>query len=130
MEDLILDIAKELLAVSIGFVGLVFTSLSILMTLKDDNWKIAKLKKSQEFKKFIALNTNTVIGFVVLFIISIIFLSLKKLSLFPDTLIYGLYIYLLYLMYLSFNICLIAYRYKQIIILMSNATKPTLNKDS
>ncbi|MCW8837787.1 MAG: hypothetical protein OQK11_03705 [Thiovulaceae bacterium] len=130
MEDLILDIAKELLAVSIGFVGLVFTSLSILMTLKDDNWKIAKLKKSQEFKNFIALNTNTVIGFVVLFIVSITFLALKKLSLFSDTLIYGLYIYLLYLIYLSFNICLIAYRYKQIIILMSDTTKPTLNKDS
>jgi len=127
MESFILSITKELLAVSIGFVGLIFTSLSILMTLSDDNWKIAKLKKSNDFKKFITLNTNTAIGFILLFILSVMLLLLKELSILQNFLIYGLYFYLLYLGKLSLNICLIAYKYKQIIILLSNSSKPKLD---
>lgn len=120
METLILNIAKELLAVSIGFIALVFTSLSILMTLKDDNWKIESLKKSKTFKDFISLNTNTVFGFIVLLII-------EELNLLDKNLIYALCIYLVYLAYLLFNVGLIAYKYKKIIILMSDNTKPTIS---
>jgi len=127
METLILNIAKELLAVSIGFIALVFTSLSILMTLKDDNWKIESLKKSKVFKDFISLNTNTVFGFIVLFIISIALLISKELNLLDKNLIYALYLYLVYLVYLLFNVGLIAYKYKKIIILMSNNSKPTIS---
>lgn len=127
METLILNIAKELLAVSIGFIALVFTSLSILMTLKDDNWKIESLKKSKVFKDFISLNTNTVFGFIVLFIISIALLIIKEINLLEKNLIYALYLYLVYLIYLLFNVGLIAHKYKKIIILMSDNSKPTIS---
>lgn len=128
MEALILKIAEQLLGVSIGFVGLLFTSLSILMTIKDENWKIKKLKKSNQFKAFVSLNTNTAIGFIILFVFSIIILALKNTELFPEYLIYVLYIYLIYLLTLSFNVGKIAYRYKQIIILMLDDTKPTISE--
>ena len=128
MEELILKIAEQLLAVSIGFVGLIFTSLSIIMTLNNDNWKIKKLKRSKQFKDFVNINTNTAIGFILLFIISILLLSLKKTSILEEYLIYGLYSYLVYLLYLSYKVGLIAYRYKQIIILMLDDTKPTISE--
>lgn len=128
MEELILKIAEQLLAVSIGFVGLIFTSLSIIMTLNNDNWKIKKLKKSKQFKNFVNINANTAIGFIVLFIISILLLSLKKTLLIEEYLIYGLYTYLLYLFYLSYRVGVIAYRYKQIIILILDDTKPTISE--
>jgi len=128
MEELILKIAEQLLAVSIGFVGLIFTSLSIIMTLNNDNWKIKKLKKSKQFKDFVSINANTAIGFIVLFIISILLLSLKKTSIIEEYLIYGLYSYLVYLFYLSYKVILIAYRYKQIIILMLDDSKPTVSE--
>jgi len=41
MEELILKITEQLLAVSIGFVGLIFTS----------------LKKSKQFKDFVNINS-------------------------------------------------------------------------
>lgn len=128
MEELILKIVEQLLAVSIGFVGLIFTSLSIIMTLNNDNWKIKKLKKSKQFKDFVSINANTAIGFIILFIISILLLSLDKTSLAGEYLIYGLYSYLLYLFYLSYKVGLIAYRYKQIIILMLDDSKPTISE--
>lgn len=128
MDELILKIANELLGVSIGFVGLIFTSLSILMTLKDDNWKIKKLKRSQQFKNFVAVNTNTAIGFVLLFILSISIMSLKALDVCSEYLIYILYTYVIYLLYLSYKVVLIAYRYKQIIILMLDDKKPTITE--
>lgn len=68
MEELIIKISEQMIGTSITFVGLLFTSLSILMTLKDDNWKIKRLKQTNQFKKFVSLNTNTAIGFIVVFI--------------------------------------------------------------
>lgn len=128
METLILKIAEQLLGISIGFVGLLFTSLSILMTIKDDNWKIKKLKKSNQFKEFVALNTNTAIGFIVFFILSVIVLVLKNIPLMTENFIYVLYAYVLYLIWLVFKVGMIAYRYKQIIILMLDDTKPTISE--
>ena len=128
METLILKIAEQLLAISIGFVGLLFTSLSILMTIKDDNWKIKKLKKSKQFKDFVALNTNTAIGFIIFFVLSIIVLALKNIPLATENFIYILYAYLLYLIWLVFRVGVIAYRYKQIITLMLDDTKPTISE--
>lgn len=121
MEELILKISEQMIGTSITFVGLLFTSLSILMTLKDDNWKIKRLKQTNQFKKFVSLNTNTAIGFIVVFIFSIII----KIGL---VYIYILYLYLFCLLFLSFNICKIAYRYKQIIILMLDNTKPYISE--
>lgn len=128
MEELILKIAEQLLGVSIGFVGLVFTSLSILMTLKDENWKIKKLKRSNQFKEFVELNTNTAIGFIIFFIFSIIVLALKKIGFSAEYLLYILYCYMFYLAILSINVIKISHKYKQIIILMLDDTKPTISE--
>lgn len=128
METFILSLIKDLLAITIGFVGLIFTSLSILMTLNEDNWKIKTLKKSKKFKDFITLNTNTAIGFVILFIISIIILLFKELNLYHNNFTYLLYGYGIYLFYLLCKVILIAYRYKQIIILMTDKSKPTISE--
>lgn len=128
MEELILKIAEQLLGVSIGFVGLVFTSLSILMTLKDENWKIKKLKRSNQFKEFVELNTNTAIGFIIFFIFSIIVLALKKIGFSAEYLLYTLYCYMFYLAILSINVIKISHKYKQIIILMLDDTKPTISE--
>ena len=128
MEDLILKIAEQLLGVSIGFVGLVFTSLSILMTLKDENWKIKKLKRTNQFKEFVELNTNTAIGFIIFFIFSIIVLILKKVDFNAEYLLYILYCYMFYLTILSINVIKISHKYKQIIILMLDDSKPIISE--
>ncbi len=131
MENLILEIAKDLLGISMGFTGLLFTSLSILINLKGDkkeNWKIITLKKSNEYKKFISLNTYTAIGFIFLFIFSIFFLFLKELAIPSEYLSIILFIYILYLMVLIFNIAIIAYRYKQIIYLTLDNDKPKISE--
>ena len=128
MEELILKIAEQLLGVSIGFVGLVFTSLSILMTLKDENWKIKRLKRTNQFKEFVKLNTNTAIGFIIFFIFSIIVLILKKTEFSAEYLLYILYCYMFYLAILSINVIKISQKYKQIIILMLDDTKPTISE--
>lgn len=128
MEDLILKIAEQLLGVSIGFVGLVFTSLSILMTLKDENWKIKKLKRTNQFKEFVELNTNTAIGFIIFFIFSIIVLILKKVDFNAEYLLYILYCYMFYLAILSINVIKISHKYKQIIILMLDDSKPIISE--
>ncbi len=129
MEKIILDIAKELLAVSIGFAGLIFTSLSILMTLSDSNWKIKKLKKSTQFKNFISFNTNTAISFIVLFAVSVILLISNEMATDKSMLHYILYAYIVYLLYLACCVVFIAYRYKQIIFLMLDDSKPTISND-
>jgi hypothetical protein len=98
------------------------------MTLNNDNWKIKKLKKSKQFKDFVNINTNTAIGFIILFIFSILLLALNKTLWIEEYLIYGLYSYLIYLFYLSYRVVLIAYRYKQIIILMLDDSKPTISE--
>lgn len=71
METTILEIIKDLLSITIGFVALVLTAYSILMTLPDTNWKIVQLKKSQQYKKFIQSISNLAIGFTMLFLYSI-----------------------------------------------------------
>ena len=131
MEELIVNIAKELLGISIGFVGLLFTSLSILMTLKGDkkeNWKIAVLKESPEYKKFINLNTNTAIGFIVLFLMSILILIFDKIEFFDTYFICFLYTYLIYLVIIVSCVGIIANKYKKIIMLMLNNKKENLSE--
>ncbi len=127
MEKIILDIAKELLAVSIGFAGLIFTSLSILMTLSDSNWKIKKLKKSTQFKNFVSFNTNTAISFIILFAVSVMLLMLNEVLTDKSVLGYILYAYIAYLLYLAFCVVFISYKYKQVIFLMLDNSKPTVS---
>lgn len=126
MEAEILSIIKELLAISIGFVGLILTAYSILMTLSDENWKIKKLKQSDRYKKFIGDVTNLAIGFMSLFIFSIIILVIEKLIAIDYRIVFNslLYFYLLILIYLSFKVVGVLNKFKKIILLLANKDKP------
>lgn len=126
METEILDIVKELLAISIGFVGLVLTSYSILMTLSDENWKIKQLKQSERYKKFIGDIANLAVGFMGLFIFSILILVGDKIVTDTYRFIFNgaLYFYLLILFYLAIKTVGVLNKFKKIILLLSNREKP------
>lgn len=126
MEAEILSIIKELLAISIGFVGLILTAYSILMAFSDENWKIKKLKQSDRYKKFISDVANLAIGFMGLFIFSIVILVVEKLIIPDYRAIFNslLYFYLLILIYLSFKVVGVLNKFKKIILLLSNKNKP------
>lgn len=126
MEIKILEIIKELLAVSIGFVGLILTAYSILMTLSDENWKIKKLKQSNQYKEFISDIANLAIGFMSLFIFSIIILIVEQLITLDYRIIFNglLYFYLVILIYLSFKVIGVLNKFKKIILLLSSKDKP------
>lgn len=129
METEILSIVKDLLAISIGFVGLILTAYSILMTLSDENWKIKKLKQSDRYKKFINDVANLAIGFMSLFIFSIVILVIDKLITPNYRIMFNslLYFYLVILIYLSFKVIVVLSKFKKIILLLSNKNKPTLD---
>lgn len=126
MEIKILEIIKELLAVSIGFVGLILTAYSILMTLSDENWKIKKLKQSNQYKEFISDVANLAIGFMSLFIFSIIILVVEQLITLDYRIILDglLYFYLVILIYLSLKVIGVLNKFKKIILLLSSKDKP------
>ncbi|MBE0515588.1 hypothetical protein [Sulfurimonas sp.] len=128
METEILSIVKELLAISIGFVGLVLTAYSILMTLSDENWKIKKLKQSERYKKFISDVANLAIGFMSLFIFSIAILVIEKLVATDYRIFFNslLYFYLAILFYLSIMVVSVLNKFKKIILLLANNEKPFL----
>jgi hypothetical protein len=133
METEILSIIKELLAISIGFVGLILTAYSILMTLSDENWKIKKLKQSDQYKKFIGDVANLAIGFMSLFIFSILILVIEKIVVQDYRVIFNmlLYFYLLILIYLSIRVVGVLNKFKKIILLLANKDKPIfdMNED-
>ena len=128
METEILSIIKELLAISIGFVGLILTAYSILMTLSDENWKIKKLKQSDRYKRFIGDVANLAIGFMGLFIFSVVILIVEKIVILDYRVIFNmlLYFYLLILIYLSFRVIGVLTKFKKIILLLANNDKPML----
>ena len=129
MEEIVFSIVKELLSITIGFVALVLTAFSILMTLPDTNWKIVELKKSTQYKTFIQSISNLAIGFTVLFLYSLfILISKEYLHLhYPVFLQILLYSYIVLLIILSMNLIRLLIKFKKIIILSSDSTKPTLD---
>jgi len=129
MEDIILVIVKDLLSITIGFVALVLTAFSILMTLPDTNWKIVTLKKSVQYKKFIQSISNLAIGFTLLFMYSIVLLMLAeylKLN-HPSILQFILFSYIIVLFVLSIYIIILINKFRKIIILSSDSSKPKLD---
>ena len=131
METTIIEIIKSLLSITIGFVALILTAYSILMTLPDTNWKIVKLKKSDQYKKFIQSISNLAIGFTILFLYSIFILIVNKFfHIYYPTILSGLlYLYLALLFILSINIIRLLIKFKKIIIISSDSTKPKLSMD-
>lgn len=66
MEKEIIDIIKSLIGGNLAFIGLIFTSLGIILSIKD-NWKTKALRKSKEFHDFLSLNVWCVILTILLF---------------------------------------------------------------
>jgi hypothetical protein len=129
MEDVILSIVKELLSVTIGFVALILTAYSILMTLPDTNWKIVKVKKSEQYKSFIKSISNLAIGFTGLFLYSVLILITKEYICIDYALAFkfSLYLYIVLLFILCINLIRLLLKFKKIIILSSDSTKPKLD---
>jgi len=129
MNEVILKIVENLLGTSIGFVGLIFAALSILLATNDDNWKIKRLKKSKQYQNFVSLIADLAIWFMVLFLLSIFVLIADKAHWFnPENLTYILYGYMGILVFLSIVIIRVSYRFKQLFILLSNNDKPDVSE--
>lgn len=129
MNEVILKIVENLLGTSIAFVGLIFAALSILLAINDDNWKIKRLKKSQQYQIFVAKTANLAIWFMGLFVLSIFVLIANKASWFsPDNLTYLLYGYVFLLVVLSISIVKVSYKFKQLFVLLSDNDKPNVSE--
>jgi len=129
MENVVLSIVKELLSISIGFVGLIFAAFSILMTLSDENWKIKKLRHSDKYKIFIGSLSNLGVAFLLFFILSIIILIIEPIikTNYPSIIQYVLYFYIFALISLATKTIMILNKFKKIVILFSDSTKPLLD---
>ena len=123
MEQDIIDIVRNLMSGTLAFIGLIFTSLGIILNIKD-NWKTKRLRKSDEFIHFISMNVCCVVYAVVLLLLSfvIIFCKEYKVVFLVFSTLYG--VVLLLIMILLVKIVL---RYKSLIILLNDDTKPELS---
>lgn len=123
MEQDIIDIVRNLMSGTLAFIGLIFTSLGIILNIKD-NWKTKRLRKGNEFTHFIAMNVRCVVYAVLLLLLSfvIIFCKEYKVVFLVFSTLYG--VVLLLIMILLVKIVL---RYKSLIILLNDDTKPELS---
>lgn len=123
MEKDIVDILKNLIGGNLAFIGLIFTSLGIIFSFKD-NWKTKSLKRSPEFTKFINSHIASVIIVVVLFLISFIIIIFHN----NKVLFWSLFlIYTILTLYLCGLIIRIAFKYKSLIELLKDNSKPILS---
>lgn len=123
MEQDIIDIVRNLMSGTLAFIGLIFTSLGIILNIKD-NWKTKRLRKGNEFTHFIAMNVRCVVYAVLLLLLSfvIIFCKEYKVVFLVFSTLYG--VVLLLIMILLVKIVL---RYKSLIVLLNDDTKPELS---
>ena len=123
MEQDIIDIVRNLMSGTLAFIGLIFTSLGIILNIKD-NWKTKRLRKGNEFTHFIAMNVRCVVYAVLLLLLSfvIIFCKEYKVVFLVFSTLYG--VVLLLIMILLVKIVL---RYKSLIILLNDDTKSELS---
>ncbi len=129
MNDVVLKIVENLLGTSIGFVGLIFAALSILLAINDDNWKIKRLKKSKQYQKFVSKTANLAIWFMLLFVLSVFVLIVNKTHwINPQYLTYVLYGYISVLVGLSISIVTVLYKFKQLFVLLSDNNKPDITE--
>ncbi len=129
MNDVILKIAENLVGTSIGLVGLIFAALSILLSIGNDNWKIKRLKKSNQYKIFVKQTANLAIYFMVLFLLSIILLLINKLSI-KDTIAfqYVLYFYLFLIFAITIETIRVVIKFKKLFILLLDNSKPDITE--
>lgn len=123
MEQDIIDIVRNLMSGTLAFIGLIFTSLGIILNIKD-NWKTKRLRKSDEFIHFISMNVCCVVYAVVLLLLSfvIIFCKEYKVVFWVFSTLYGVVLLLIMIQLVK-----IVLRYKSLIILLNDDTKPELS---
>lgn len=123
MEQNIIDIVKNLMSGTLTFIGLIFTSLGIILNIKD-NWKTKQLRKSDEFINFITMNVWCIIYAILLLFISFIIIFCKeyKIIFWIASAIYGVIILLIIALLIK-----IILRYKLLIMLLNDDTKPELS---
>lgn len=123
MEQDIIDVVKNLMSGTLAFIGLIFTSLGIILNIKD-NWKTKRLRKSDEFIHFISMNVWCVVYAVVLLFISFVIVFCKECEVvfWIVSILYGLVFLLIIILLVK-----IVLRYKSLIILLNDDTKPELS---
>lgn len=123
MEQDIIDMVKNLMSGTLAFIGLIFTSLGIILNIKD-NWKTKHLRKSDEFVSFIQMNVWCVICAVLLLFVSfiIVFCKENKSIFWMASITYGI----IFLLIITLLIKIIL-RYKLLIVLLNDDIKPELS---
>lgn len=123
MEQNIINIITNLMSGTLAFIGLIFTSLGIILNIKD-NWKTKHLRKSNEFINFITMNVWCVVCAVLLLFLSFIVLFCKdyKFVFLIVSIMYSIIFLLIIILLIKITL-----RYKQLIILLNDDTKPELS---
>lgn len=123
MEKEIIEIVKSLLGGNLTFIGLIFTSLGIILSIKD-NWKTKTLRKSEEFNNFLSLNVWCVILTILLCILSCLIIIFQNYYLTFWILFVA---YMLFILILFYFIIKIILRYRSLILLLNDDKKPELS---
>lgn len=123
MEKEIIEIVKSLLSGNLTFIGLIFTSLGIIFSIKD-NWKTKTLRKSEEFNNFLSLNVWCVILTILLCILSCLIIIFQNYYLTFWILFVA---YMLFILILFYFIIKIILRYRSLILLLNDDKKPELS---
>lgn len=123
MEKEIIEIVKSLIGGNLTFIGLIFTSLGIILSIKD-NWKTKILRKSEEFNNFLSLNVWCIILTILLFILSCLIIIFQNYYL---TFWILFVVYMLFILILFYFIIKIILRYRSLILLLNDDKKPELS---
>lgn len=123
------EIVKILMSGSLTFIGLIFTSLGIILALQD-NWKTKTLRKSDEFNAFLAQNIWCVVASIIILVLSILFLFIKESKLYPLLIPYIFGAILLCTTFVCYYVIRIAISYKQLIKLKSDDTVSSFSIES
>ncbi len=129
MENVIVNIAENLIGSSFTFIGLIFTSLGIILNIKE-NWKIKQLQKSDSFDRFILNNVLCVVCVLLFILVSFAIIIAKYFDI--KILFWSIFvIYALLFMIVCYLIVNIVFKYYKLILLAKNDDKPILsiNKD-
>lgn len=124
--DTIKEIIKILMGGSLTFIGLIFTSLGIILTMQD-NWKTKAVRTSKEFKTFLNQNVRCVISSLIIFIFSILFLLIKDLDGHHFFVVLNILILIFSTISVCYYIVCIVFNYKKLIELKSDDTKPNFS---
>jgi len=122
MEDIIIKtilLMKELKFTPLVLIGLLITSLSLILNLKDTNKYIKKFKEHKNIEIFINKIYKLATVLIVMFIISIVsnYVTTTLPLVLLETIIYGTVslFYLICMMYISYTLFAIVFMLKEIV---------------